>query len=152
MENEGFNKEYVNQEKENIKQIIEAKKDNRASYASFRCIEEMYKDSPIGLYKYGYVEDLKDIDEKNLYQYYKKLVDECKIDIFVSGKLENIDIKRMMNENEGIKDLKSRENSLIAFSSFNPPRDTYLKISLAICSISLLFSFFNSSSLFKSYL
>ncbi len=109
VENEGFNKEYVNQEKENIKQIIEAKKDNRASYASFRCIEEMYKDSPIGLYKYGYVEDLKDIDEKNLYQYYKKLVDECKIDIFVSGKLENIDIKRMMNENEGIKDLKSRD-------------------------------------------
>ena len=29
-----------------------------------RDIEEMYKNEPYGLYKYGYVEDLKDIDEK----------------------------------------------------------------------------------------
>ena len=55
-ENNGFNEEYTNQEKENVKQIIEAKKDNKARYALFRCVEEMFKDKAEGLYKYGYVE------------------------------------------------------------------------------------------------
>ena len=93
IENEGFKEEYINQEKENIKQVIEAKKDNKAKYALFRCMEEMYKDEPAGLYRFGYVEDLEKIDSKNLYEYYKNLVSECKIDIFVSGNLENKDIK-----------------------------------------------------------
>ena len=31
----------------------------------------MYKDKPEGLFKYGYVEDLKSINAQNLYEYYK---------------------------------------------------------------------------------
>ena len=58
VENDAFKEEYVKQEKENIKRIIEGKADNKARYAFDRCIEEMYKDKPYGLYKYGYVEDL----------------------------------------------------------------------------------------------
>ena len=109
IENEGFKEEYVKQEKENIKQIIEAKKDNKAKYAMFRCIEEMYKDDPAGLYKFGYVEDLRSINAKNLYDYYKKLISECKIDIFVSGNLENIDVKEIIINNENIQKLNERD-------------------------------------------
>lgn len=105
---EQFKEEYVNQEKENVKQIIEAKKDNKARYALFRCVEEMYKDKPEGLYKYGYVEDLEKINSKNLYEYYKKLIDECKIDIFVSGMLENIDVKEFLLQDKNINNLKER--------------------------------------------
>lgn len=108
LENGCFKKEYVEQEKENIKQIIDGKIDNKARYSLDRCIEEMYKDQPYGLYKYGYVEDMKDINEKNLYEYYKQLINECKIDIFVSGiideKTENI-----IKNNENIIKLKDRE-------------------------------------------
>ena len=57
VEQGGFKEEYVNQEKENVKQRIEAKIDNKAKYALDRCIEEMYKEEPFGLYKFGYVED-----------------------------------------------------------------------------------------------
>ena len=53
------------------------------------CFRQMYrrnvKNEPFGLYKYGYVEDLKDINEKNLYEYYLELIETCKIDIYVSG-------------------------------------------------------------------
>ena len=108
-ENNGFNEEYTNQEKENVKQIIEAKKDNKARYALFRCVEEMFKDKPEGLYKYGYVEDLENINAKNLYEYYKELIDSCKIDIFVSGKLENINIEQLVEQDENIAKLKERE-------------------------------------------
>ena len=54
-----FKPEYVEGEKKNLKQIIEAKIDNKARYAYDRCIEEMFKDKPYGLYKYGYIEDLE---------------------------------------------------------------------------------------------
>ena len=107
-ENGEFKEEYVNQEKENVKQIIDGKKDSKASYALFRCLEEMYKDKPEGLYKYGYVEDLKNIDAKNLYEYYQDLINNCKIDIFVSGKLDKIDVEEIIQEDENIKKLKER--------------------------------------------
>ena len=109
VQNNGFNEEYVKQEKENVKQIIEGKKDNKARYALFRCVEEMYKDKPEGLYKYGYVEDLESINSQNLYEYYQTLINTCKIDIFVSGKLENIDVEKIIEENENFSNLKDRE-------------------------------------------
>ena len=74
----------------------------------------MYKYEPYGLYKFGNVEDLKEIDEKNLYEYYKELVSNCKIDIFLSGNIEN-NIVDEINENENIKLLKERE-SIYEFS------------------------------------
>ena len=107
IENDTLKKQYVIQEKENLKQIIQGKIDNKSRYALDRCIEEMYKNEPYGLYKYGYVEDLEDINEKNLYEYYKYLMDNCKIDIFVSGIL-NEDIKTMIEKNDTFNKLNDR--------------------------------------------
>ena len=107
LENNCLKKEYVEQEKENLKQIIEGKIDNKAKYALDRCIEEMYKDQPFGLYKYGYIEDLNNINEKDLYEYYLKLINECKIDIYVSGILEN-EIQELVKNNENINKLQER--------------------------------------------
>ena len=111
-ENESFKEEYVEQEKNNIQKIIEGKIDNKARYALDRCIEEMYKDQPFGLYKFGYIEDLKDLNGKNLYEYYKKLIDECKIDIFVSGNIDD-EIEKKISENENIQKLVSREANYV---------------------------------------
>ena len=112
LENNCFKKEYVEQEKENLKQIIEGKIDNKARYALDRCIEEMYKDEPFGLYKYGYVEDLNDINGENLYEYYIKLINQCKIDIFVSGILDN-NIEEIIKNNQNISKLKQRNPEYI---------------------------------------
>ena len=108
LENGCFKKEYVEQEKENIKQIIDGKIDNKARYSLDRCIEEMYKDQPYGLYKYGYVEDMKDINEKNLYEYYQNLINECKIDILRTG-IKEKETEKIINNNENIIKLKDRE-------------------------------------------
>ena len=108
IENGSFKKEYVEQEKENLKQIIEGKSDNKARYAIERCIEEMYKNEPYGIYKYGYIEDLNNIDEKNLYEAYNNLIQNCKIDIFVSGILDET-IEKIIKDNENIAKLNERE-------------------------------------------
>ncbi len=112
LENNCFKKEYVEQEKENLKQIIEGKIDNKARYALDRCTEEMYKNQPFGLYKYGYVGNLKNIDEKNLYEYYLNLINKCKIDIFVSGILDN-QIEEIIRNNQNISKLKERNPEFI---------------------------------------
>lgn len=108
IENNSLKKEYVESEKENLKQIILGKIDNKSKYAYERCIEEMYKDKPFGLYKYGYVEDLENINAENLYEYYKKMISECKVDIFVSGEVDE-SAKQIVMENENIKKLNERQ-------------------------------------------
>ena len=113
IENEAFNEKYVELEKENLKQIIESKADNKAKYSLERCIEEIYKDKPYGLYKYGYIEDLEKIDAKNLYEAYKNIIQNAKIDIFVSGNVEEKNIINMLANNEQIKSLRERKINIL---------------------------------------
>lgn len=113
VENNEFKKEYVASEKKTIKRLIEGRIDNKDMYAYTRCVEEMYKEEPYGLYKFGYVEDLEKIDESNLYKYYTKLLNEAKIDIFVSGNFQD---KKIINEiiaNPSIQKLPEREDKHI---------------------------------------
>lgn len=109
IENNAFNMDYVESEKNNLKQIIESKIDNKRVYALERCTEEMFKDEVYGLYKYGYVEDLDEITPQNLYEHYKKIISECKIDVFVSGIIDNEKINKIISNNEEMKKLNERE-------------------------------------------
>ena len=106
--NNEFNKEYVQSEVRNLRQVIEGRKDSKATYAYERCIEEMYKDMPYSLYKYGNIEDLENINAKELLEQYKNLINNCKIDIFVSGNIED-NIKEKVIGNENIQMLKNRD-------------------------------------------
>lgn len=113
IQNNQFILEYVNSEKENLKQIIEAKKDNKAKYALDRCIEEMYKNEPYGLYRYGNIEDLDKINPEQLYKHYKQLINTCKIDIFISGQINEEDTIKLIKENKQIQELPEREPEYI---------------------------------------
>ena len=109
LENGIFKEDFTNQEKEAVTQRINAKVDNKALYAKNRCVECMYKDDPAALYKYGYVEDMDKINNANLYDYYKKLIDNCKIDIFISGKNNLEQTLQILSGDENINSLKPRK-------------------------------------------
>lgn len=103
VEDGSFKKDYIDGEKNTLRRIIEGKIDNKTKYAYDRCIEEMYASQPYGLYKYGYIEDLEQITDEDLYNYYINLISSCKIDIFASGfNMDNLD------ENEILEDLRAR--------------------------------------------
>ena len=68
----------------------------------------MYKNENYSLFKFGYVDDLENIDEKSLYKYYKELIQDCKIDIFVSGNLDE-NVNDIVEKNENIQKLKERQ-------------------------------------------
>lgn len=118
VEGQSFQAEYVEQEKNNIKQRIEGKIDNKARYSLDRCIEEMYKDEPFGLYKFGYVEDLESMNAENLYEYYKKLIQTCKIDIFVSGLIDD-NTNQIVSNNENIEKLQERTPNYVGTKELN---------------------------------
>lgn len=113
LEENTFKKEYVLLEKENLKDIINSKINNKDKYAFNRCIEEMHKNKPYGIYKYGYIEDLESINENNLYEYYINLIKNSKIDIYVSGDISKKEIKNITNTNENILKLNQRNFSQI---------------------------------------
>lgn len=122
VKNNEFNKEYVESEIKNLEQIIDGRKDSKATYAYERCIEEMYKNMPYSLYKYGNIEDLKQINSKNLYEQYVKLINNCKIDIFISGNVEE-NIKEKIMQNESISKLQEREADYILNNKENREKE-----------------------------
>lgn len=88
LEDGAFKKEYVDQEKENHKNRIEGKINDKRSYAVNRCIEEMCKYEKFSIYQIGYVEDLINIDEVNLYHHYQNILNTSQIEIFYVGNLD----------------------------------------------------------------
>lgn len=107
-ENEGFLKQYIETEKINLKNIIESKINDKEQYAFDRCIEEMYKNEPYSIYKYGYAYDLENIENKNLYKKYQEIINTAKIDIYVSGNFNVDEVKNLIQTNANIQKLQDR--------------------------------------------
>ncbi len=108
-EKDGFLKEYIDSEKNNLRVLIEAARDEKDSYSLDRCINVMYKDDGYGLNKLGYVQDFEGINEKNLYKHYLELLNSTKIDIYVSGNFDENEILKQIEEIDKIKSLNNRE-------------------------------------------
>lgn len=127
--NNHFFQEYVESEKENLKQIIEGKIDNKNLYATDRCIEEIYINQPYGLFKYGYTEDLKNINAQNLYEYYINLINKSKIDIFISGDISEGSIDNLKN-NINLNKLNERNANYFVCETNVEKKKTNDKINL----------------------
>ena len=93
-----FDEEYVKGEKEQLRELIKGKINDKASFATYRCIEEMFKDEAYGVYKYGREEDLEKITSENLYEQYKKVLNEGELHIYVVGKYDEEEIINYLKE------------------------------------------------------
>ena len=118
LENGLFKKEFLDTEKETMRKVIESKIDNKDNYAYEECISEMYGNEGFGLYKYGYVEDIDNISLEEISEYYNWLIQNSKIDIFISGKINREEIKNYLLENENIRKLKPRTENYILNNQF----------------------------------
>ena len=93
---DGFCREYVNNQKKNLKDDIESLINDKRAYASVRCLEEMCKGEQNAIVEIGYTEDLDAINEKNLYEHYKSIIFSSPIDIFVVGDVDAMDIVKFL--------------------------------------------------------
>ncbi len=113
-----LNEEFLSLEKENLKKVINRKIDDKDSYALDACIEKMYNSEKFGLYKYGYIDDVDNITIEQLSEYYNWLIQNSKIDIFISGNIDEKEIESYLRENENIKKLKPRIENYILNNEF----------------------------------
>lgn len=113
IENGKFRENILEIEKQNLKQVIESKIDDKDIYAFENCINSMYGDNGFGLYKYGYLKDIESITAQSLAENYKTLINTCKIDIFVSGDLKQLNVKEMLENDENIEKLSERNPNYI---------------------------------------
>ena len=97
LENDIFKEEYVEQEKDTLKEIINSKINDKGSYAQERAVEEMYKDEPYGIYKFGYVEDLENITPETLYEHYLKILESGEFHIYISGSFDDDKVFELLN-------------------------------------------------------
>lgn len=127
-ENRILNKSFLEIEKNNLRNVIESKIDNKDSYAFDNCISAMYGDDGYGLYKYGYSEDIDRITIEELSEYYNWLIQNSKIDIFVSGNIDEENIKNLLNTNENIKKLRPRIENYILNNEFTENKQKVEKV------------------------
>ena len=113
-----LNEEFLNLEKDNLKKVINRKIDDKDSYALDRCISNMYGDDKFGLYKFGYEEDVDKITIEDISNYYNWLIQNSKIDIFVSGNIEPNEIEEFLKQNDNVKKLRPRIENYILNNEF----------------------------------
>ncbi|OPX46236.1 antilisterial bacteriocin subtilosin biosynthesis protein AlbE [Ruminiclostridium hungatei] len=88
-----FHTEYVEQEKTNLKMLIQSRTNDKVQYSMDRCYELMCQEEPFGLYEYGTLEQIEKITPGELYKHYRDKVATLPADIFITGQLEDSDIE-----------------------------------------------------------
>lgn len=85
-ENGVFCGKYVEGEKQNLINAIEANLNDKRSYATQRMLEVMYKGEPYGVPRLGRAEDVEAITPQGLWQHYLRTLTLCPIEIFYAGR------------------------------------------------------------------
>ncbi len=116
-ENGGFLSGYVEGEKINLKNAILGLINDKKEYAEVKCREAMFGQQGYGMFEAGYVEDLDDISPYSLYSFYSRVLKTAKIDIFLSGSIDDIAVNKVKE---------------ILCSSFTPRNASYIQTSAAI--------------------
>ncbi len=87
-----FCEAYVELEKKNLIEAIEAMANDKMQYALWRCNEEMFRGENYGVHELGSVESVQAITPQALYEHYKKVLKTSRVDIFVCGSADINDV------------------------------------------------------------
>lgn len=93
-----FDSAIFEQEKKNAKDKVLSLINDKRSYASLRCIEEMCENSSFALSASGSVEGLDEISTKALYSHYKEIIASSPIDIYICGEANTDELVNLIDE------------------------------------------------------
>lgn len=80
-----FHSQIFNREKETLKQKISAVIDDKMAYANMRLIDEMCSGEAYETHVHGYEEDLMNMTAKDIFDYYRSMLREDQLDIYIVG-------------------------------------------------------------------
>lgn len=102
----------IDKQKNKLLQEIISVKDNKVKYSILKLMEKM-KDKPYSYNPYGTTEELDEITGKDLYDYYKKVLNEDQIDIFVLGDFSSQKMKDIFKEYFKVTTYKKENKKLL---------------------------------------
>lgn len=83
--NGAFEEDYVQQEKEVMRERLESLVNDKVRYALKRCIEEMCRGESFAFQRYGRLEDLPGISPGSLLEHYYRVLAAARVDVYVVG-------------------------------------------------------------------
>lgn len=92
-----FDDEIFNIEKENLRNLIYASENDKKEFATQRCIEEMCGAEAFAIPRLGTASQLERITNKALYEHYKNVIKNSRVDIFVSGTCDTEAVKNIFD-------------------------------------------------------
>ncbi|MGE7903623.1 EF-P 5-aminopentanol modification-associated protein YfmF [Peribacillus sp. NPDC094092] len=95
---EAFDSKTVSNEIRSLKQRIQSISDDKMRYSATRLVEEMCKNEPYALEASGNLQDLETITPESLYAYYKKVLTEDEIDLYVIGDIDESEVEALADK------------------------------------------------------
>ncbi|MBT2665743.1 insulinase family protein [Bacillus sp. ISL-4] len=95
---EAFDSKTVSNEIRSLKQRIQSISDDKMRYSATRLVEEMCKNEPYALEASGNLQDLETITPESLFAYYKKVLTEDEIDLYVIGDINESEVEALADK------------------------------------------------------
>ena len=95
-----------------LEKSIMGRKDNKTKYSIFALLQHM-GDYAYSYDQYGYLSDLKNIDEAKLYEYYKKVLMNDLVDVYVIGNVDSNEIREYFINNFKINSFKKEKMNVL---------------------------------------
>lgn len=115
----GFDREVFEIQKEKLLEYYRTMKDRPQDYAGGRLSEEMKCKKYDVMSLDDLIKSIESLTAKDLYSFYKKIMDEGKLDIFVCGDVEPLEIRDIFSELIKFKGTKEKIEHLVKQTSYN---------------------------------
>ena len=126
----GFDREVFEIQKEKLLEYYRTMKDRPQDYASGRLSEEMKTRKYDVMRLNEFIQSIESLTAEDLYDFYKKIMKEGTLDIFVCGDVDPIEIKNIFSKLIKFKGSKKKINHLIKQDSYNKKEKIIIEPSL----------------------
>ena len=125
-ENGSFKEDYLAQEKDKLKMLIESRVNDKMQYSVERCLEEVCKNEPYGIYDYGFVEDLEAIRSEELANHYRKVLETYPLQVYLAGNISDSQTEAVVERLSNIvrRDLEPLNNGFSRKQNTEPKHVT----------------------------
>mgnify|MGYP000944159390 CR=1 FL=1 len=95
LENGHFREDYLAQEKEKLRMLIESRVNDKMQYSVDRCLEEVCRNEPYGIYDYGFTSDLEKITAEDLAKHFIRVLQTYPMKVYLTGSISGKQAERM---------------------------------------------------------
>jgi len=101
-----FNESYLAQEKDNLRKRIESRVNDKMTYSMEKCLEEMCREEPYGIYDYGMVEDIEPISSEELTMHHRTMLETYPLQVYLAGDIDDAQVETVIKR---LSQLKRRQ-------------------------------------------